>query len=320
MKDWHNQQNLAVIWYMASRPCLKKNLELLYKNFNNKYKYPVLVTTFGKQYSKRFIRNIHKNIDPSIKFIEIEKPKVPSHVKEEELFYNRKEIPYVRNSFPKSRIGFLHTNQFVAGEIMEHSEMKKYDYVLKMDDDTFIIQGIDFDLFKFMKDNNYKFASSALKKRDSERRRSRQIGLRELVKNYIKKNNIQCGILNKSLDKHGDWDSITPYDPAVWDLNIFRNSNWKNWWNCVNESGGIYKYRWGDLEIHALYMRMHYSDSAWYNFDFYKKGKCKHGGYGPVYHAINSKGMYKYFCFLIGRLKFILANQRKTIKIWKGKQ
>ena len=68
-----------------------------------------------------------------------------------------------------------------------------------------------------------------------------------------------------------------------WDLSIFRNQNWKKWWNCVNESGGIYKYRWGDLEIHSLYMRMYYPDSAWYNFDFYEKGKCKHAGYGMVH-------------------------------------
>lgn len=270
----------AVIWYIASRPCLKRNLELLYKNFNNKYKYPVLVMTFGKQYSKRFIEDIHKKINPTIKFIELQSPKIPSHIKEEELFYHRKEIPYVRKFFPKSRLGYLHTIQFVGGEIMEHPEMKKYDFVLKMDDDTFFIKEIDFDLFRFMRDNNYKFIPFAVKKYDYESIRQCEIGLRELVKKYIKENKIKPK--SSSLDEDGNWDSLGPYDPTIWDLSIFRNQNWKKWWNCVNESGGIYKYRWGDLEIHSLYMRMHYPDSAWYNFDFYKKGKCKHGGYGRI--------------------------------------
>lgn len=273
----------AVIWYIAARPCLKLSLELLYKNFNNKYQYPVLVFTFGTQYSKRYINNIHETIDPTIEFIELRPPKIPSHIREEELFYHRKEIPYVRKSFPKSRLGYLHALQFVAGEVMEHPEIRKYDFGLKMDDDTFIIGEIDFDLFKFMRDNNYKFGPFAAKAYDHERVRQCQIGLRELVKKYIKENNVQCGILNKSLDKDGNWDSVVARDPTIWDLSIFRNQNWKKWWNCVNESGGIYKYRWGDLEIHSLYMRMYYPDSAWYNFDFYGKGKCKHAGYGPVH-------------------------------------
>ena len=106
----------AVIWFIAARPCLKQALELLYKNFNNKYQYPVIVFTFGEQYSERFIKNIHERIDSTITFIKIAPKEVPLHIKEEELFYNRKEIPYVRKFFPKSRMGFLHTNQFVTGE------------------------------------------------------------------------------------------------------------------------------------------------------------------------------------------------------------
>ena len=273
----------AVIWYIASRPCLKENLELLYKNFNNKYQYPVLVFTFGKQYGKRYIKNIHKTIDPTIKFVELEWPKIPSHIKEEELFYHKKQIPYVKNCFPKSRLGYLHMIHSVAGKIMKHPEIKKYDFTLKMNDDTFFVEKINFDLFRFVRDNNYKFCPFAVKKYDHERSRQCQIGLRELVKKYIKENKIKPQ--SNSLDEDGNWDSVCAYDPTIWDLSIFRNQNWKKWWHCVNQSGGTYKYRWGDLEIHVLYLRMYYPDSVWYNFDFYKKGKCKHGGHGPVHHG-----------------------------------
>ena len=272
----------AVIWYMASRPCLKDNLKLLYQNFNGQYKYPVLVTTFGKQYSDRYIKKIHEEIDEGIKFIELSKPEVPNHIKEEELFYNRKEIEYVRKSFPKSRIGYLHTNHFVGGQIMNHPEMKQYNYVLKMDDDTFIIKKIDFDLFQFMENNGYKFASSDLKKYDGERQKNCQIGLRDLAKKYLKDNNINP--VNKiALTDNGDWDSVCPYDPSIWDLRIFRNENWNTWWRAVEDSGGIYKYRWGDLEFHSLYLAMYYSGNVWYNFDFYNKGFVEHGGQGVVY-------------------------------------
>jgi alpha 1,2-mannosyltransferase len=305
MEHYNSIKPKAVIWYIASRPCLKRNLKLLYKNFNNKYKYPVIVFTFREQYSRRFIDEIHKNISSDIKFIKIEPPEIPLHIKEEELFYNRKDIPYVKSSFPKSRLGFLHAGQFVAGEIMNHAEMEEYEYALKLDDDTFIIDKIDFDIFKFMKDNNYLFGPFHIKKYDYETVLQCQIGLRELVKKYIKENNLKPK--SKSLDEQGNWDNVGIMHPTVWDLSIFRNRNWKKWWDCVNQSGGIYKYRWGDLGIHALYMRMYYPDSVWHNFDFYNKGICKHGGYGPVYGGVDGKRIYKDFHYLIGRLKFILA-------------
>jgi len=297
----NSQKPKAVIWFHAARPCLGQAIELLYKNFNNEYKYPVLVTTFGKQYSKNFINKIHKDIDPEIKFIELSKPEIPAHIKEEELFYNRKDNPYVRKSFPKSRIGYLHTNHFVAGEVQQLPKMQKYDYVLKMDDDTFFVDKVDFDIFKFMEDGGIKFASSTLKKYDAERQRNCQTGLRELVKEYIKTKNIKP-VATGALNKNGDWDSVCPYDPSVWDLNIFRNENWKEWWKCIDESGGIYKYRWGDLEIHALYLRMYYPKIAWHNFDFYEKKIIKHGKLGFVHDRPKK---YNFLFFIVRKLRSI---------------
>ena len=297
-----NQNNKikAVIWYHAARPCLKENLELLYKNFNNKYKYPVLVTSFGKQYSDRFIKDIHNNIDQAIKFLELPKPQIPAHIKEDELFYHRTEIEYVRRKFPKSRIGFLHTNQFVTGGIQNLPEMQQYDYVLKMDDDTFILQEIDFDVFEFMQKGNYVFGPFAVKRYDYKNALDCQIGFRELVKRYIKENSIVS--VSSALDKEGNWDNVGIFDPTIWDLRMFRTENWKQWWDYVNKSGGIYKYRWGDQEIHIIYTRMFYPDSAWHNFNFYENGAVIHGGRGTVYQRSFLKN-------------FIIANVKKLLKI-----
>jgi len=292
----------AVIWYHAARPCLKENLELLYKNFNGKYNYPVIVTTFGKQYSDNFIKQIHKEIDSLIKFIELPKPQIPAHIKEDELFYHRTEIDYVRRRFPKSRIGFLHTNQFVTGEIQELPQMQQYDYVLKMDDDTFILKEIDFDLFEFMDYGNYKFGPFAVKSYNYKNALDCQIGFRELVKDFIKKNNIIP--VSSALDKNGDWDNVGIFDPTIWDLRIFRTENWKKWWNYVNESGGIYKYRWGDQEIHIIYTRMFYPDSAWHNFNLYDNGTVIHGGRGTVHQ----RSVLKNFLIIVVKKMLKLLN------------
>lgn len=271
----------AVIWYIAARSCLKDSLRLLYKNFNNIYRYPVIVFSFGHIYSDQFKEELHKEIDPDIQFIELDKPAIPPHIKEKNLFYNRKEIPYVRKSFPESRIGFLHTNQFVSGEVMKHHAIAEYDYALKMDDDAFIVECIDFDLFEFVRERGIRIASFGYKLQSTERVRQTQIGLRELLVSYIRKHNIVPQ--SRAIDREGNWKGTGVFVPIIWDLRIFRTKEWNQWWDAVNESGGIYEYRWGDLEIHEIFLQMHYPGSALYSFDFYEKGICRHGGHGMVH-------------------------------------
>ena len=167
--------------------------------------------------------------------------------------------------------------------------MAGYDYALKLDDDTFIVDKIDYDLFRFVRDNGYKFAPFATQDSGHPRARQTQIGLRELAKEYIAENKIQPK--STALDDQGNWTSKAPRDPTIWDLNIFRSDRWENWWRTIDASGGIYAYRWGDLEIHSLYVQMYYPDSAWHGFDYYKKGIVVHGGHGVVH--LDAQGRHR---------------------------
>ena len=49
-------------------------------------------------------------------------------------------------------------------------------------------------------------------------------------------------------------------DFNVYELSIFRSIYWENWNKHINESGGIYKYRWGENELITLFILIHYGD------------------------------------------------------------
>ena len=94
----------AAIYLLSSRVLLlEKCLDNLFKNWNYKYNYPVYVHFFDNIYSEKFIEKINNKISKNISFHKVEY-KVPKHISESDLFYNKKYLRYVRESFPKKRL------------------------------------------------------------------------------------------------------------------------------------------------------------------------------------------------------------------------
>ena len=85
----------AAIYLLSSRTLLlEKCLINLYKNWNYKFNYPVYVHYFDDIYSQKYIEKINNKISKNIFFHKIEY-KVPDHINEKDLFYNKTHIPYV---------------------------------------------------------------------------------------------------------------------------------------------------------------------------------------------------------------------------------
>ncbi|MCH7971048.1 MAG: hypothetical protein IH960_08415 [Chloroflexi bacterium] len=271
----------AVIWYIAARRCLKESLELLYKNFNDEYQYPVVIYSFGEHYSEKFKKDIWDRLDSTIQFVTLDEQKVPAHIPESELYYHRTEIEYVREYFPASRIGYLHMCNFVSGYSMHRPELAKYDFGLKMDDDAFFVKKVPNDILLEAETCGYVFAPMATSNMNTDRSRQTQIGIRELLKDYLSSEGLVPS--SESIDENGEWNGDGPRDPTIWDFRIFREEKYQKWWNLINKSGGIYKYRWGDLEVQTLFVKIHYPDSAWHDLGLFESGVMVHGGYGPVF-------------------------------------
>ena len=152
------KKNNAAIYLISSRTkllelCLKK----LFKNWNNKYDYPVYIHYFNDIYDKNFKDRVYK-ISKNIFFHQIDYA-LPSNLSEKELFYNRTEVPYVKRSFSKKRLGFLHTLRFMTnitsfGKLgCPVKDLEKFDYIMRIDDDSYFKREIDFDLFDILKNN-----------------------------------------------------------------------------------------------------------------------------------------------------------------------
>ncbi len=271
----------AAIYLLSSRVLLlEKCLLNLYKNWNYKYNYPIYIHYFDDIYNEEFINKINKKISKNIFFCQIDY-KVPDHIDEKDLFYNKVEIPYVRKSFSKKRLGYLHGERFWLnltsyGEVgCLVKELEKYDYLMRIDDDSYFKGKIDFDLFDILKD--YPIASAYMYNRYTDRVRDTRLGLWDFYKSYLKKFNYVPKNLNlrKAVTENNEIMMHNLYWTAgncnLYNILEFKKKPWEEYQKELNRFGGHYKNRWGDLETIGLFCYTHF-DKEPYNFNLKEKG------------------------------------------------
>lgn len=265
----------ACIHILSGRiKCLKYSLESFYKYYNYKYDYPVYVYFFDPLYSEEYIRDIHSNISPNIKFIELDYS-LPKHIDKSELFLYR-DNQYAKDNFGTSRIGYLHMiNYFVNFYNYKKTKFKEYDYTLSFDDETLFLKEIEFDIFYELKRSKLPMGSLNVTNRNypiSQRTLDTRENQFEFVKYYIEKYKIKQNTEEfNSLLNIETFHLYTVTDTNVFNLDYFITEEWKQWVAEINHYAGTYKHRWGDHELNGLYWIIHY-DKPFYNFDLVNQG------------------------------------------------
>ena len=236
----------AAVYLLSGRVnLLEKCLSNFFKNWNNKYQYPVFVHYFGNIYSKNFIKKIRKNVSPLIQFRKV-KTKLPRNLKEKDLFYNKKNLRYVREAFSKKRLDYLHGERFWVNLTSYGKtgclckDLKKYDYLMRIDDDSGFLKKINYDLFDKLK--KYPFATGYTWNTYNYTHKDTRVELWNFYKNYLKK---------------------FKYTP--------KNKILKKAVKHLNKVSGDYQYRWGDIETIGLFAYTHFSKPI-YDHNLKQKG------------------------------------------------
>lgn len=270
------QQLNACITYISSRKkCLTHSIKSLWDRFNHKHDYPVYVHYFDDIYDDKYYQEkIRKSTSQNVHFRSIPY-ETPSFLKEEELFYNRKDVWYARTQFPIARKGYLHMCHFMSNYYgYPNTDFEKYDYVMSVDDESMFLKDLPYNPFEIM--SNRDEPMGALKVIDQTKRKAHQgnldtrINLWNFIQAYIKLYNVQPKskfIKDLLKDENSDQNfHLYPLaDSYVVKTSLFQTEEWKQWIGAVNKYGGIYKYRWGDNDVNSLFYLIHCGD---YIYDF----------------------------------------------------
>ena len=255
----------AVINIISSRvKCLPHCLKSLWINFNQFYNYDVVIYYFDDIYNDKYLKEkIISLTDQNVEFISVPY-KTPDFLNERELFYARSEIEYVKTSFPISRKGYLHMCNFTSNMYdYDNTTCKNYDFIITHDDESGYIKKMRFNPIDILvKENSlfgaYSFSQRLKNGKPHQGHFDTRIGLYEFCKYFISKYNISPksqairDVLNSSNPNYY-FHFLEWADTYVIDTTLYRNENWKTWISEINDSGGIYKYRWGDNEVYSLF-------------------------------------------------------------------
>lgn len=232
---------------------LKRSLSLLDANFNDAFKYPVVI--FHEDFTEKLIEAIRKSTHSNLSFERIQF-KIPSFLNREEIH----RVVYVNDyAFP---IGYCHMCRFMSGIIFQHPAVKDYHYLWRLDTDSFLLDKIDYDVFELMKKNDYIYGYICILKDEADA----VTGLWETTKKYIEENNIVPMFLNRFIS-NGDWDRSCYYTNfEISKIDFWRSDEALSFFNYLDKTGGIYKHRWGDAVIHLLTVSMFVPESNVHKF------------------------------------------------------
>lgn len=140
---------------------LKTSLYFLFKNFNAKYKYPVIILhegDYGDDAKNEILTGIRSECRSLLTFKQIDDGDfcIPSHIDADKMnrIIDLHVVPYWRNQRYRSMCSFWLKNfyKYTTG----------YDYVMRIDDDSIIEEPIKYDLFEFMRDKDYIYLSNII--------------------------------------------------------------------------------------------------------------------------------------------------------------
>ena len=254
--------NAAVI-IISGRPyLLEKTLNCFYKFWNNVFNYPVYIHTLGEKYSedeKRYFRKKFKNLS----FFTVT-PYYPKNLKQKEFFYNRFYNSYAFNSFNLRRLGYLQSIFFGSnissfGKVgCLSKKLAKYDYIMRIDDDSWFREKIKYDLFKKMK--KFPIATGRLTISRSRKITKTRENLVSFLKEYTTQNNIKVRLkIIRDILKSNDDEKLNNLEYTlgnfdIYNMKYFKSKKFINFISSINNFGGQFKYRWADYDITNLFV------------------------------------------------------------------
>jgi hypothetical protein len=209
---------------------LVRRNRMLHRNFNKHFGYPVIIFHEGNIHPSH--QSVISKLTPNIVFFDVSG----------KAFFEPSDLPIEY----KNQIGYKHMCRFYAMQM--YDLVGDFDYIMRLDDDSYIDSPIKYDLFSFMQKRNFIYGYIH---KENDYHKDTVTTLPAFTQEYIRKNNIQ---INCTLD---DINALYYYSNfVVTSVPFWKRPDVQGYLHAVDESLGIYQYRWGDHVIQTLALKM----------------------------------------------------------------
>lgn len=244
------------------------SIPLLLKNYLYYYKHDV-VCFYENDFPESEINYLKSLYGNFLTFVrsELKKPEYPEEIEN--------EIPefFPHPDFPNSRgfpMGYRNMCRLFSGEIFKKSILEEYSYIWRLDTDSYILAPITEDVFDSMEQAKSPYGFVNIQNDHP----GTCLGLWDKCAEYFKEIN-PTAFSEENKAKMGRKVFYTNFE--IFDMEFFRSEEYMDFYNFIDESGGIYTKRWGDHIIRFMAMYglkkiqdcLFFKDIHYYHSDFY---------------------------------------------------
>ncbi len=243
------------------------SLQLMEKNFNQRFAYPVII--FHEDFTQEAIEQIQSTYSSSFTFVHLpDFTKLPEGVEPDQVSrWMRGEDGGRKGA---QGIGYRQMCRFYAYGLLMHPALEPYDYYWRFDDDSFLIQPITEDPFETLEQGGYIYGYRSLMREDPRIEEGHGIKeLLQLTKQFAKRSSIPW----KHFRQFTDWRGRPNGKQYYTNFEINKVSYWRNnelyraYIAEIEKAQGIYKYRWGDACIRSYGCALFLKPEHIYHFE-----------------------------------------------------
>jgi hypothetical protein len=169
-------------------------------------------------------------------------------------FYSKEIIESIPEYFPHPdfpqatgfSIGYRHMCRFFAGDIFNYPIIQQYKYVWRLDTDSFILSPISYNVFEKLSNNNCIYGYLNIQHDHPGVIKN----LWKTTEQYFK--NLSKDHIFSSDNKQFHKNRVFYTNFEIFDIEWFREKEYQDYFNFIDKSAGIYKYRWGDHSIRYI--------------------------------------------------------------------
>ena len=149
--------------------------------------------------------------------------------------------------------GYRHMSRFFCKGLFELKELvDQYDYYWRLDADSFLLGPVMKDPFATLKNSGRQYGYMVVTQEDE----SVVKGLWNTTKEYMRLRGLTretAGFLQRHLNDRGEWNRNMFYTNfEITSLAFWKSQAYRDFFDFVDQSNGIYMHRWGDAPIHLL--------------------------------------------------------------------
>ncbi|ODV69435.1 glycosyl transferase [Hyphopichia burtonii NRRL Y-1933] len=150
-------------------------------------------------------------------------------------------------------IPYRHMCRYESGFFWRHPLMDEYEYYWRVEPDIKIYCDIDYDIFKWMKDNNKKYSFTITLPEYKATIPTLWDTTKQFIKEnpqFLNDNNLMEWISDDKGETYNGCHFWSNFEIAS--LDVWRSEAYRKYFDHLDKAGGFFYERWGDAPVHSI--------------------------------------------------------------------